>query len=258
MTHIHRMKPGTRAYGPDAVARAIRTDAAIAGAVVGLYLVLALALLPAREYPRAVGGALLIFGLVAGAAHLLGRGRVPAFSVMGIAMASTAVLAAPAFPALGGTVPAAVPIGFLGAHAAALLWTALRWRPGPPAPPMKLLRAWGLGLLAALVLSVIATIPIVLSVLVEGPSPLLLVYACYFAGFLGAATLFWLLQRVVHLATGLYLASVLAGTCVYGAVMPVVAMVKAEPISPLQMLMIGLLAGAFVGPAVAFGNASTD
>lgn len=253
------MKQETQVYGPEAEARAIRTDGAIAGGVVALYLVLALALLPAGEYPRAVGVALLIFGLVAGAARLLGRGRVPGFSVMGIAMASAAVLAFPTFPAMGGTVPAAVPIGFLGSQAAALLWAALRWQPRPPAPRMKLLDAWVFGLVAAAVLSVIATIPIVIAVLAEGPSPaFLLVYACYFVGFLGAATLHWLLQRVAHLATGLYLISMLAGTCVYGAVGPVVAMVEAEPISPLEMLTIGLIAGALVGPAVAFGNAKKD
>jgi hypothetical protein len=255
MTHIQSMKRGPRVHGPEAEPLAIRTDGTIALSVAAVYLLLALTLLPPGEYPRAVGVALLIFGLVIGAARLLGRGHVPGFSVLGIAMASAAVLAAPAFPALGGTVPAAVPIGFLGSQAATLLWVALRWQPGPPAPPMKLLHAWGFGLGAAALLSVVATIPIVLAAVTEGPSPVLLVYAGYFVGFLGAATLYWLLQRVAHLATGLYLIGMLPGTCVYGAIAPVVSMVEAEPMLPLEMLMIGVVAGAFVGPAVALGRA---
>jgi hypothetical protein len=238
---------------------AFRVDNGIAAGVVAAYLALSLVLLPPGEYPRAIGGALLIFGLIAGAARLLGRGAVPDFSVLAVAVASAAVLAVPTFPAMGGTVPAAVPLGFLGSQAAALLWVTLRWEPRAPSRRVGLREAWSAGLMMSLFLCAIATIPILLGVLTEGfSSTMLLVYVAYVAGFMAAATLFWALQRVTHLATGLYGLGILGGACVYGAMAPIMALVEREPLDSGEMLMIALLAGAFVGPAAAFGLAKRD
>jgi hypothetical protein len=233
-----------------------RMDGAIAVGVIAAYLVLSLVLLPRGEYPRAIGTALLIFALIAGAARLLGRGAVPGFSVIAVAAAAAWVLAVPTFPAMGGTVPAAVPLGFMGSQAAALLWVALRWEPRAPARRIRLLDAWAFGAAASLILCAIATIPLVLVARSEGlSSPVLLVYVAYVAGFMAAATLFWMLQRAATLATGLYLIGVLGGACVYGAMAPIMSLVEREPIHPGEMLLIALLIGAFVGPAVAFGSA---
>jgi hypothetical protein len=195
-----------------------------------------------------------VFALTAGGARLLGRGAVAGFGVAAVAAGSAVVLASPTFPAMGGTVPAAIPLGFLGSQAAALLWVALRWTPRALSRPIRLREAWTFGGAAALVLCAIATIPLALVVLADGPSsPVLRVYVAYVAGFLAAATLFWMLQRIAHLATGLYLIGVLGGACVYGAMAPILSLVEREPIRPGELLMIALLAGAFVGPAVAFG-----
>jgi hypothetical protein len=78
-----------------------------------------------------------------------------------------------------------------------------------------------------------------------------LVYIGYFAGLLGAATVFWLLQSAAHLATGRYVIGALGGTCLYGAVAPVVSILDGEPTKLGSLLMIAAVPGGLVGPAVA-------
>jgi hypothetical protein len=160
----------------------------------------------------------------------------------------------PTFPAMGGTHPIAVPIGFLGAHAAAILWAALRWRPRPRGALLTLREASIFGVGGAALLSAVAAIPIVFGLLTGAPEarPLLWVFPAYLGGFLAAATVFWALQRIAHLATGRYLLSALAAACVYAALGPVVALLRGEPFDLWETLLVGLIAGGLVGPAVAF------
>jgi hypothetical protein len=237
----------------------VRTDTRIALAVIAVYAVLSIILLPSGEYLRALGGGLAIFGIIAGLADSWGRGPIPGPSVLAVAFGAGAVLVMPTFPALGGTTPAAVPLGFLGMQAAVLWWAALRWQtPAGARRRVSLRRAWGFALAAAAALCAIAAIPATLSV-VAGEVParrMLLIVPAYFGGLLGAATAYWLLQRVAHLATGRYLIGVLGGACVYGAVAPVVQLFDKRPMSPREMLAIALVCGGLVGPAVTLS--STD
>jgi hypothetical protein len=110
-----------------------------------------------------------------------------------------------------------------------------------------------LGAYGALGLGVIATIPIaVLFLSGHGEPRLLWVYPAYLVGGLGAATVFWALQGVAHLATGRYLLGALSGLCLYGAIAPVVMLVERGPLDASLMLTIAAIAGFVVGPAVAF------
>lgn len=234
----------------------MKTDLRVAGAGIVAYFALTLLLLPASEYLRAVGGAALVFGIIAVVARVLGRGPVPALSVFGVACAAGVVLVMPTFPALGGTVMCAVPLGFFGTQLAALLWAVLRWRPRRPAKqrvPLLLALAGGLG--AAVALSLLATVVIGIGLLrgLTLEPAIGLVYIGYFVGLLGAATVYWLLQGVAHLATGRYLIGALGGICLYGAVAPVVSIVDEKPMGPWMMLIVAAIAGGLAGPAVALG-----
>jgi hypothetical protein len=227
-----------------------RTDVATAGGIVLLYLLLAMALLP----PTAAVSGLVVFGVVAAVARAMRPGTLPGFSLMVVEFAAAVVLMLPTLAARGGTHPAAAPIGFLGAHAATMLWAALRWRPRPRGAMLTFREAWVFGLGGAALLSVFVAIPIVIGLLIGHPEarPLLWVFPAYLAGFLAAATVFWVLQRIAHLATGRYLLSALAGACVYAAMGPVVTMMRGDPFDAWETLIIGLVLGGFVGPAVAF------
>src|SRR5688500_7710968 len=112
-----------------------RTDTRIAVALVAIYFILAAALLPRSEHARALGLGAVVFAAVAMIAGRLGRGPIPGLSIMAVAFVAAAFLWVPTFPAMGGTSRIAVPIGFLGMQAAALLYAALRWE--PPAKPRK-------------------------------------------------------------------------------------------------------------------------
>lgn len=233
------------------------TDTRIATAVAALYLILCAALLPVGEYPRALGGGVAVFAVVAAAAWRLGRGVVHGMSVVGVAFASAAVLWVPTFPALGGRHPAAVPLGFLGVQAAMLIWVARRWVSRPPEAHASLRSAWGFGAIAAALLSAIATIPILLALVTgqEDAARMLLVYPSYLAGMLAAATAYWLLQPIAHLAVGRYLVGAAAGTCVYGAVAPLVSLIRGEPFDLAEMVIVSAILGGLVGPAAALGFA---
>ncbi|MBD0321661.1 MAG: hypothetical protein ICV87_15100 [Gemmatimonadetes bacterium] len=221
-----------------------------------LYFVAVGVLLPTAEYPRALGGGTAVFATVLVIARLAGRGAVHGLSVLAVTFGSAAVLLVPSFPAMGGTRPITVPVGFLGMQAAALLWAARRWVPRPRASlRTPLARLWRAGAFAALLTSAIATIPIVLALADEGraASPVLMAYPAYLAGALGAATVFWLLQPVAHLAAGRYLIGAVGGFCVYGAFMPLVMIADPGGLDLSMGAVMAAVCGGLVGPAVALG-----
>lgn len=232
----------------------VNTDDLVAGALIGVYLVVSAALLPVHEYPRALGGGIAVFALIAGIARTVGRGKVHGLSVLAVACASAALLAVPTFPAMGGNHLVAVPLAGLGVQAAMLLWAVRRWAPRPPAKERtSLLAVLGFGAGMAAALSVIATIPILFVAVAEGRRALLilLVYPAYFAGMLAAATIFWLLQRTAHLAAGRYLIGALGGFCGYAAFAPIVALIEGETLGLEMMIYLSSIPGGIVGPALA-------
>jgi len=240
----------------EAFARAVGTTLARAVPAEGACLMTVdpATLLPTAEYPRALGLATAVFAAVAAWAHRLGRRGGPPVGVFAVAVSTGVFLVMPTFPAMGGTTVRAVPLGFLGMQAAALLWAALTWPPQRPARERTSLRsAWTVGAIMATVLSAIATIPIGIGLLTRDAElpGLLLVYPAYYIGLLAAATCYWLLQRVAHLATGRYFIGALGGTCVYLAVWPVVALLKGEPMMSPVMLAVSTIPGGLVGPTVA-------
>lgn len=227
------------------------TDTRIAGGLAALYLVLSAVLLPFGAYPLALGGGFAVFVIVVGIARTVGRGKIHGLSVIAVAVVSAVVLLLPAFAVRRA---AAVPLAVLGVQAAVILWAAHRWTPrAPPETSTPLREVWTFGLFAGAGLSAIATIPIVIGFLADGgrAAPILLVYPGYFAGTLSAATVYWLLQRVAHLAVGRYLIGVLGGFCVYGAMAPIVLLLKGEPVDLGMMLFLASVPGSLVGPAVA-------
>lgn len=230
----------------------VDTDTRVAAGLAALYLVLSVVLLPLRAYPHALGGGLAVFAVVVGIARTMGRGKIHGMSVFAVAVGAALVLVVPAFSARHA---AAVPLAILGLQAAVLLWAAGRWTPRPPARERTPLReAWMAGIFFGAGLSALATIPIVIGFLADGWSaaPMLLVYPGYFAGTLSAATVYWMLQRVAHLAVGRYLVGVLGGFCVYGAMAPIVVLLKEAPLLDLGlMVLLSFIPGSVVGPAVA-------
>jgi hypothetical protein len=123
---------------------------------------------------------------------------------------------------------------------------------------VSLRSAWTFAIIAATGISLVATIPIVFRLLSSDSLGfgLLWVYVGYYVGLMAAATLYWLLQGIAHLATGRYLIGVLGGTCLYLAVSPVFAMSKGEPFLSAKMLVVAAIAGGLVGPAVALDEHS--
>lgn len=206
---------------------------------------------PVAAYPLTLGAGLAVFVSVVGIARAVGRGKIYGLIVIAVAIVSGLVLVGSAFAAPHA---AAVPLAVLGVQAAVLLWAAQRW---PPRAPVKrrtpLREVWMAGVFAGAGLSAIATIPILIGFLADGwgAAPILLVYPGYFAGTLSAATVYWLLQRVAHLAVGRYLIGVLGGFCVYGAMAPIVLLLKGEPVDLGMMLFLSSVPGSLVGPAVA-------
>jgi hypothetical protein len=219
-----------------------------------LYLACAVFLLPPSEYFHAVGGGLLVFSAVVALSQFKGRGWLPGGSVLVVGFAATAILVMPTLPAMGGTERRAIPIGFLGVQATILLWACMQW---PylrrPKDHVSLATALKYGFLFAAGLSVVASLPILLTLMSDAPSPraILLTYPAYFAGFVSAAIIYWSLQRIAHLAFGRYLIGILGGMCVYGAVGPVVFLFQNEKIDIPMLVAIAAIAGGFVGPALA-------
>lgn len=230
----------------------MNTDTVVAGAVTTLYFVLSVVLLPLEEYPRALIGGAAVFASVGAIAYHMGRSPFSGSSILAVAFTSALLLAVPTFPAMGGRHPVAVPLGFLGMQTAVLIWAAFRWhRPAPARERTSLVEAWTMAFLVALAISAVATISVLLIVVIGGAvgARILWVYPAYFIGFGAAATLYWLLQRIAHLATGRYLIGFLGGICVYGATAPIAALFR--PMSPGMMLVIAMIAGGLAGPALA-------
>jgi hypothetical protein len=236
----------------------VKSDLPIAIALLLCYLVLVLGLLPPDAYPLMLGGGVLLVIGTAFAAGVWPGTAAPAGSLMVVSFVASAVLVMPNFPAMGGSHPLAPPLGFLGAQVITLLWVALRWPPWRRSSTRTSLgEAVLFGAIAAVLLSVVASIPIAIALVVEPEEvgAILWVYPAYLAGALAASLLYWLLQGVAHRPTGLYLIGVLGGACVYGAIAPVVSLVDGEPLVLSELLEIATVCGVFVGPPVAFGVA---
>jgi hypothetical protein len=234
-----------------------RIDGNAAATGVFLYFASVLLVLPRSEYLLAIGGGIVVFGAVAALSAFMGRGWLPGWSVLAVGFTTTAILVMPTLPAMGGTDRRAIPLGFLGVQAAILLWACLQWPYTRVARKhMPLATALENGLVMALGLSIVATLPILLTLFSDAPSPrtILLTYPAYFVGFLSAATIYWALQRFANLAVGRYLIGVLGGLCVYGAVGPVVLLFENEPMDIPMLFAIAAIAGGFVGPALALDS----
>src|SRR5690349_6868830 len=82
-------------------------DLTVACVVVAIYMIAVVVFLPAHEYMRALGGGLAVFGVIAGATRLIGRGSIHGLAVIAVAFASSAILSLPTYPAMGGRTKAA-------------------------------------------------------------------------------------------------------------------------------------------------------
>lgn len=235
--------------------RRVNGDRGIALALTVVYAAVVVGFLPPELYLRMLVGAWLLFAAVVVLARQVGNRSTPAMTILLVQLAAAALLVMPSFPAMGGRHPAAVVIGFLGTQVAGLLWVTHRWAPGARTPNRSLASVVGFALLVFLGISVIASIPIGLILLLDAREwlPVLLVYPAYLAGALGAGAIYWVLQGIGHRPSGRYLLGVLGGFCVYFAVGPVVAILDGEPMDPVPLVVIGVVAGCLVGPAVAFG-----
>jgi hypothetical protein len=221
------------------------------------YFLLAIAFLPHTEYVRALGSGLVVFAIVLVVAWKLGRRIQSGWSVLVVGFVASAALCIPAFPAMGNTSGRAVPIGFLGAQAAVLLWIAFWWQ-GPREEPshISFFAATRFGLLVAAGVSGTAAIPVLLLLLSGGESSwaILLVFPAYFVGFQSAAIVYWALQRIENLGVGRYLLGVLGGACVYGAIGPAVAIFDHKPIHVHDEFVEALILGALIGPTLALSS----
>jgi hypothetical protein len=203
----------------------------------------------------------LTFAAVILVSSFVKRGWLPGMSVLAVGFIAFAILVMPTLPAMGGRVLRAIPIGFIGVQAAILLWAVLQWPYTLPARShVSLVTALQYGLFMAGGISLVATLPIVLTLFfnTRAPKAILVVYPAYFVGFLAAAVVYWSLQRIAYLAVGRYLIGVLGGTCVYGAVAPVVFLSRTEPIAFPVLIAIAAIAGGFVGPALALDSKDRD
>lgn len=231
-------------------------DQTLARWMAAAYLMVGLLSLPPAVWPRAAGLALLLMLTAVLVAGRLGRGRLALFEVFGVTLAAAAVLAVPTFPAYGGEGHWATWYGGLGAQAVTLLWVAERWvSPGPT--PRRLRLSFGevmrYALIATLLLSAVATIPIILILWSDDPRRHLMlgVYPSYLAGFAAAGVAYWSLQGIAHTGTGRYLLGMLGGICVYGAAAPVALASRGEPFELPMAVGIAYVAGALVGPSIA-------
>lgn len=232
-------------------------DKSIAWLAMGAYFVGVFLYLSPYQYLRAGLGAALLFGALIFVARLLDDRPIHGMEVLGVAFVTGAMLLFPEFPAEGGHSPAGLITGAFGTEAAVLLWAVYRWPEDQAAEEEKTSLSeclfWGAGM--ALFLSIIASIPILLAAAseVEGWTSMLLVYPGYFAGFLAAGLVYWLLQSISHYATGRYLVGVLCGSCVYGAVGPLLDMFDPGGMNTKDVIVAVVACGFLVGPAVALG-----
>ncbi|HEX8394013.1 MAG TPA: hypothetical protein VF665_16850 [Longimicrobium sp.] len=224
-------------------------DGEVAWAAMAAFCLATATLLPPASAAVTLGAGAVVYGLVGVAAwlrshHVLMLTWVIMASMVAIMFCTRARSRTP--------IEHVMLIGILAGHAAGLRYVALRY---PPAKrrsrPVLLREALRRGAVAAGIVSAVATPPILVAV-VDGEPAALIVYPAYFAGFLGAAVLFWLLQRITHHSAGLYLAGALGGLCLYAACGAVIVLGGPPDVEPAVMLLSGLVAGGIVGPAVAF------
>lgn len=225
----------------------------MAYAILSIYAVLVVAMLPGDAYPLMFFGLAALVSAVLVADRIWGARETHGMTVMAVSFVGAAVLVVPNFPAMGGGHRAAVPLGFVGSQGVALLWITSRWTPEQKRKERSSLgRCLGGGALAALGLSAIATIPIAIMLLSEPQkaASVLWVYPAYLAGATTAALFYWLLQGVSHRPIGKYAIGLLGGMCMYAAVGPVASAMKDQPMSVTEFLMVGLVLGVLVGPPV--------
>ncbi|NUQ21503.1 MAG: hypothetical protein HOQ09_11135 [Gemmatimonadaceae bacterium] len=231
-----------------------RPDYSPATIAIAVYAVLVLVILPASAYARMLGGAAILIAAAAVVAPWISKSSPPAMSMLIVSFAGIAVLVIPNFRAMGGENGPALPIGFLGSQAIALLWATLI-RPGRARSlaRVSLGDAFRFAMFGAAILSAIASIPIAWMLFHDAARalPFLLVYPAYFLGGFATAVIYWLFRGVAHRAVGPYVIGALGGTCMYTAVAPIVYLSQRQPIPVGEMLEIGIVCGFLVGPPVA-------
>lgn len=232
------------------------TDRTVSATIAVVYLASGPLLLPREAWLRSIGlGAVVMLAATAIAAFI-GRRPLAWIEPLAVTMIAALLLWFPTFPAFGGPGSRVSLFGALGAQVVTLLWLAQRWV-NPGRTPMhlrtSLQSSLGFGALAALGLSAIATIPILVLLLSGDPKGLtiLWVYPAYFCGTLSAALIYWLLQGISHMAVGRYLIGMLGGLCIYAAVGPIAFALDHDPFDVRQILTLAYIAGSIVGPAVA-------
>ena len=229
-------------------------DHVIAAFFLVAYVALVLAVLPTADYARMLGGAVVLTIAVVIAARVTRDKPPPSFSVFVVSVISGAVLVMPGFSAMGGHNGPALPIGFAGVQALAMLWATLISPELPPVDSKIGLRAALYGAFAgATGLSLIATIPLALMLITDSSRalPYLFVYPAYFLGACSAALVFFAFRAIAHRPVGQYLIGALGGTCLYAAVAPIVYISKGEAIHFAELLAVGATCGFLVGPPVA-------
>jgi hypothetical protein len=229
-------------------------DTAISRTLATGYLAAGFWLLPKHEWLRAIGLAALIILLASLLTDRLGRGAMARFEPFVVTVASLALLAFPTFPAEGGEGGRSTLYGGVGAQVVVLLWAAGRWcSPGRAVQPSSLGRVLTFAFAAALFISLVATVPILIVAFSGDPRAHHIwgTYVGYFAGAACAGLIYWLMQGVSHLATGRYAIGILAGTCVYGAVAPIVFAIRGDPFVMREALIMAYVCGAVVGGSVA-------
>jgi hypothetical protein len=241
-----------------------RSPAADAPYVWGLscvYLLAAAAMLPQSEWPRALGGAVLIFGGL----HVEGsvrRGkRMLTMASLFLAFGIALVLVIPTFPAMGGRGGTSTVLGFIGVQLALLVRGVARWVPSDQSEEqIAFAQAITVAMFVAVGISLIASIPIGLALLSGSKEvmQILWVYPAYFIGAFAVAVTVWSLQGLRQYATGRYLIGVIGASCVYGAVMPVVAATRDRPESLGRSVLLVLVLGGLLGPAFAFDRQAFD
>lgn len=235
-------------------AAGMNIDRAFAVAAMTVFLALVVVLLPSAEYPRMLGGGAAVFAAIHAIAHVRRNQPESGWSVLAITVAAGAVLIVPGFPAMGGLDMASPMLGFLGTQAAVVHWITLRWSSEVPArrrTPLKTVAAYAM--LAGLLLSLLATIPLVIGI-ISNPgftSRALLIYPSYLVGTSTVAFTYWLLQGVAHRPVGRYLLGAIGGFCLYAAVAPVAEILEGDPIIIKEVLGAAVVCGFLVGPTVA-------
>jgi hypothetical protein len=164
---------------------------------------------------------------------------------------------------------APIPVRTMAAEALGILaieatWAARCFPVFPPARPQSALRRARtgvlFGVLMAIGVSLIATVPLAAALLLAGAAERAevravapLIYAAYLVGGVGAGLVVGLLRPLSRWPLGTMLLGVLGGICIYGAIGPVAELAR-PPISSIpEMIGIALACGLLAGPPAALG-----